>query len=149
MSTENALSIAIPAEEITAVKEALKTVHEILKPYLVALTPEQRIELPKMNDKTRPFVSKALDYAESHQQFAPAYLDVAELKKDVDAVTQLTEMLRPIEQLNQNLNDSVMLAGSEAYVASLAYYNSVKLGARMNVTGTSSIYDDLRKRFAR
>jgi hypothetical protein len=41
----------------------------------------------------------------------------------------------------------MMLAGSEAYIAALAYYNSVKQAAKMNVPGARAIYDDLSKRF--
>ncbi len=86
---------------------------------------------------------------QSDAEFAPAYMDVAELKKDVDAVGTLTELARPIEQLNRTLDDTIMLAGSEAYVASLAYYNSVKRAAKINVPGALTIHEDLKKRFDR
>ena len=61
----------------------------------------------------------------------------------------LTDLARPIEQLNRTLEDTIILAGSEAYVASLAYYNSVKQAAKMNVPGALPIQDDLSKRFDR
>jgi hypothetical protein len=41
------------------------------------------------------------------------------------------------------------LSGSEAYVASLAFYNSVKQAARINVPGAKAIAEDLKLRFAR
>ena len=42
-----------------------------------------------------------------------------------------------------------MMAGSEAYIASLSYYNSVKMAAKLNVPGAKPIYDDLKKRFTK
>ncbi len=149
MPPENAISIEIPAEEVTKVQDALQIITDTLKPYLIALTPSDRQELPKMSDKTTPFVEKVLNYAESDSQFSPAYMDLPELKKDVEAVSTLTRVFRVVAQLNENLNDTITLAGSEAFIATLAYYNSVKHAARMNVPGAKTIYDDLKKRFAK
>jgi hypothetical protein len=42
-----------------------------------------------------------------------------------------------------------MMAGSEAYVSALSYYNSVKTAAKMNVPGAKIIFEDLSKRFAK
>ncbi len=42
------------------------------------------------------------------------YLDVREFKVNFKAVYQLTELLRTVDQLNTLLNDTVLLAGSEA-----------------------------------
>jgi hypothetical protein len=41
------------------------------------------------------------------------------------------------------------LAGSEAYVTALAYYNSVKLGAKLDVPNAKAVYSDLKIRFDR
>ncbi len=147
MSKENAVSIQIAPAELKKVLDAFKTIESILKPYLIALTPEERKQMPKMSDKTLPFVEKTLDYAQSNPQFAPAYMSVSELKIDMDAVAVLTQIYRPIEQLSEGINGTVMLAGSEAYIAALAYYNSVKQAAKMNIPGARPIYEDLSKRF--
>ena len=39
-----------------------------------------------MSDGAVPFVTKAVEYAEDNAAFVPAFVDVAELKKDVAAV---------------------------------------------------------------
>lgn len=149
MSTENSLSFTISEEEEARVTAAIEELTSILKPRLESLTKEQRSEIPKMGDGTEPFVEKVLDYAKSNEEFAPAYMDVAELEIDMNAVNQLKDIYRPLIQLVEQLDDSIMLAGSEAYVSALAYYNSVKIGSRMNVAGAKSIFDDLKQRFAK
>ncbi len=101
-----------------------------------------------MGDGSIPFVTDTLAYATSNPQFAPAYISVPELQKDVEAVQTLTSIFRKVEDLHRKLEDTIMLAGSEAYVAALAFYNSVKLAAKMNVSGAEPIYNDLKERFA-
>jgi hypothetical protein len=149
MPAENNISIQIPAETLSKVKANLQECAELLKPYLIALTPDDRQDLPKMSDKTLPFVEKVLDYVTSNPEFAPAYLSVPELKIDMAAFNELMSLLQLAEPLCDNLRDTQMLAGSEAYTAALAYYNSVKQAAKMNVPNAKTIFEDLSKRFER
>ncbi len=87
-----------------------------------------------------PFVAKVLVYVETNAQFAPSYLNVEELKTDLPFVTDLTPIFRPIEQLGETLNGTMTQAGSEAYIASLAYYNSLKQAAKMNIPDAKTIF---------
>ncbi|SHN35115.1 hypothetical protein SAMN04488057_1253 [Cyclobacterium lianum] len=149
MSTNNSISIQIPEAELTSIREALNTLKTTLGPYLIALTPAQRQTVPKMSDGTIPFVEKAMEYAQADGQFLPPYVQLQEMEKDWMTVKNLMPVLRDLQQLESNLNDSVMMAGSEAYVGALSYYNSVKYGARINVADAKVIYEDLRQRFSR
>lgn len=148
MAQENKVSIKLPAADLQKVTDAIRLATDILKPYLIALTPIERQQLPKMSDGNIPFVQKSLEHAQANTSFVPAYLDVAELKVDLDAVQDLLQIFRPLEQLYENLDDTMTLAGSEAYVAALAFYNSVRLAEKMKVPGAKVIADDLRMRFA-
>ncbi|SHK20623.1 hypothetical protein SAMN04488028_103361 [Reichenbachiella agariperforans] len=149
MSTENVISVDIPAADIQTVEDALATIQTTLAPYLLALTSEQRKTIPKMGDGTVPFVDKVMDYAVSDSMFVPPYMDVPEMSKDFAVVSVLMPLLRTVDQLQSNLSDTTMMAGSEAYVAALSYYNSVKMAAKQNVPGAKAIHDDLKKRFAK
>ncbi len=147
MPAENRVSIVITPEDKTAVNQAITTIREKLLPYLIALTPSERKELPKMSDKTIPFVNKALNYAVSNPEFMPPYLQLDELNKDVNAVNALNVFHAQLEQVVTGLDDTMMLAGSEAYIAALSYYNSVKQAAKINVPNAKTIYEDLKERF--
>ena len=149
MSTENLVSIKISSADLNKINQAVSALNATLKPLLTSLTTEQRMEIPKMGDGTEPFVEKTMDYAKSNPEFAPPFMDVAEMEIDLQAVKDLTNVYRPLLQLITQLDDSIMLSGSEAYVASLAYYNSVKMATRMNVPSAKPIYQDLKQRFAK
>lgn len=147
MSKENAISIEIPEAEITRVMELLNEVNGILDQYLVSLTPEQRRTIPKMADGSEPFVMKVLSYCKSDPIYCPPFLNVEELDKDFKVVEQLNPVYRNLNSLLDRVRDTKMLAGSESYVNSLSYYNSVKLAAKKNVGNAETVFDDLRKRF--
>ncbi|WP_439481853.1 hypothetical protein [Cyclobacterium plantarum] len=147
MSTKNAVSIQIPEAELQAVREALATLKTTLGPYLIALSPAERQTVPKMSDGTLPFVEKVMEYARDDSQFLPPYVDLQEMDKDWNVVKGLMPVLRDLQQLESNLNDTVMMAGSEAYVGALSFYNSVKYGAKVNAADAKVIYEDLKQRF--
>ncbi|MFA4921783.1 MAG: hypothetical protein WC611_06630 [Candidatus Neomarinimicrobiota bacterium] len=147
MSTENLISVEITPEDKTAIEAAIKVLEEKLMPYLTALTPAQRKSLPKMSDKTAPFVDKVKEYFTTAPEFIPVFVSLAEFNKDYDANTLLTAFLRRLEPVTGGLSDTMLLTGSECYKPSLAYYNSVKQAAKMNVLAAKEIYNELKKRF--
>jgi hypothetical protein len=147
MATENRISQVVSDADRTTIDTAIKTIRTVLKPYLLTISTAERQQLPKMSDRSVPFVTKVLDYAQSHPEFAPSYLDVAELKKDVDLFNILNRFHQNLAELAEELTDTTMVAGSEAFVASLGYYNTTKQGAKQNVPNAKTVYDDLRVRF--
>ncbi len=147
MINDNLVAVELTAEEVQKSVKKIKELQSTLQGQLVALQPRQRQELPKMSDKTMPFVEKVISYADSRPEFVPFYLSVDEMKVDFQAVNDLKQILREAQQLCTALNDTMILSGSEAYTAALAYYSSVKQAATNNVPHAQAVYEDLRKRF--
>lgn len=146
---DNKINFSIPDEVIADVTTKLNDVVASLRPYLIALTPTERQELPKMSDGTLPFVQKALGYCQSNPEFAPAFLDSNGMNSDMKAYEQLLPIYRLVIQLENKLNDTSMQAGAECYVSALGYYNSVKYATKMDAPGAKAIAEDLSKRFVR
>ena len=146
---DNKVNSSIPEGVISEATTKLNEVVNILKPYLIALSPTERHDLPKMSDGTLPFVQKCLDYCKSNPEFAPAYVNFNELTEDMKMYQQLLPLYRVVLQLENKLNDTSMQAGAESYVSSLSYYNSVKNAAKYDAPGAKAIYEDLKKRFAK
>ena len=143
----NLVSFQLTEQELTALREANSTINTILKPKLISVPDDRRQSMPKMGDKNVPFVSKSLEYADKNPQFVPAFLNVPELKTDFNAVTILSEFYNSLFPIVSLISDTMMESGSEAYSASLLFYESAKLGTKMNVPGAKEIADDLGKRF--
>lgn len=146
---DNKVNFTISDEVINQATEKLNEIRALLHPYLIALSPEQRRTIPKMSDKTLPFVEKTLEYCQTAPQFAPPFMDREALAGDMKVTQQLTPLLHAITALNNGLDDTVMEAGGESFINALSYYNSVKQAAKINVPEAKSIFEDLRKRFER
>lgn len=144
---ENRISIELKAADIEAVRAAISTIATTLQPYLIALEAEDKKSLKAIGDKSRPFVEKALQYAESNGEFLPKYTDLAEAQKDFKAFTLLKDLLKPLAQIAANIDDTATLCGDEAHSAANSYYRSVKDAAENGVTDAKPIYDDLKIRF--
>ena len=149
MANDNLVAVEITTEEKATVETALTNLDQILTPKLVSLTTDDRVKRMKMGDGSVPFVEKSLDYATSNPEFAPPYMYVPGLGVDLKAVKDLLPIQRELTQLMKLLDDTILLSGSEAMVASLAYYASVRTAAKMGIRDAKPIYDDLKQRFAR
>lgn len=147
MNSNNILSVVIPAAELTEIQNHVKELHDLLAPYVISLSTEQRKKLPKMGEKNTPFVQKALEYSKSNPEFAPKLFDTREFEIDLNAVADLKSILRPLAQIFSTIDDTSMLSGSEAWLAACRYYRSVQDAAKMNEPGAKEIAEDLGKRF--
>jgi hypothetical protein len=144
---DNTHSTAIPADILAQAQSRIAEVLAMLAPYLTVLKPEQRRTIAKMGDKTLAFVEKACELAFTNPVFVPPYLNMEEFSVDFSDAHNTEPVLIITEQLRSGLDDTQMLAGSEAYHAALVFYNSVKEAASQNVPGAKAIYDALRVRF--
>jgi hypothetical protein len=144
---ENRISISLSEADITAINTAISTLANKLQPILIALEPDDKRMLAKLGEKSISYVDKTVQYSESNPEFLPAFVDVAEFKKDFEAFTILNSFLRPLAQIVKNLDDTATLCGSEAVSAGNTYYNSVKQGMKMGVPNAKAIYDDLSQRY--
>lgn len=142
----NNVSAVISNEAITEIQDAINTIRRNI-PFLISLTGDQRHMIPKMGDKTVSFVNKSLEYATQNPSILPAYFDLAEFKKDVDAFNQLFRVVAPLQKLAEELDDTMMMAGSEAYTSALVFYNSLKGAIKTGQTGLKNVQDDLSSRF--
>jgi hypothetical protein len=143
---ENRVSAKLSPADRDAVLAAVKTIKDKL-PFLIDLSPEDRRALPKLGDKSRAFVSKALEVAIQNPDFLPRSFDLDEMKQDVELFESMYPVLISLAQLNELVEDTVMEVGSEAYAAALMVYNFAK--ANGTGSGLDGVVDEMGKRFAR
>ena len=142
----NQFSTTLSQKDRDEVMAAIATIKEKL-PFLIDLTPEQRQSLPKMGDKSRAFVSKALEVATQNPDFLPRNFDLAEMRKDVQLFEQLYPILLSLGQLQDLVDDTCLAVGSEAFAAALLVYNYAK--ASGEGSGLDTLIEDMGQRFAR
>lgn len=139
-------STATPAQ-VTAVKAAFQTILTNM-PFLVGLTADERKSLNAIDVNNKAFTEDALAAAVNNPTLVPAYLSVPNLQSDLTLFTQMDEISGLANQLCERIEDTKMLAGSEAYNVALGLYKSFGSAADAGVIGANSIVDKLKTRFA-
>lgn len=143
---ENKLSITITDAQVAAGRKAIADFKAAF-PFLLSLSDNERQSLPKITSQSAFFVSNGLDAATSNPEFMPPYVSKAELQLDFAAYSKLAPLLSEFDQLNSQMTDTTIVLGSEAYVAMLSYYNTLKNATRHGVAGAKAIYEKLKLRF--
>jgi hypothetical protein len=125
---------------------AIQTLRQKL-PFLVDLTADERRTMLKFGDKSMPFVVRAAEVATQNPDFLPRAFSVEELKRDVELLQALQPITTALTQLQELVDDTVMLVGSEAYLGALAVYQYAKASGAGGAL--DDLVDDLGRRFAR
>ncbi|MEH2448708.1 MAG: hypothetical protein V7K18_23880 [Nostoc sp.] len=144
MSYQN-IAAALSPQDIQEIKAALQTVQKKL-PFLITLSTEERRKLVKMGDKSLAFVNNSITAAQSNREILPATFDVEELVQDYQLAAALTELLISMQQLTEQVDDTLMAVGSEAMTSSLTVYDYVKTASK-KTPGLKSVAEQLGERF--
>jgi hypothetical protein len=114
-------SIKIPADIVSQVKSPVQQADTLLLPYVTSLTPAERRTIAKMGEKTLSFVEKAHEAAAENPNLVPPFLDMAAFDIDFADAHNLRSLLLLTQQLHENVDDTTMVAGSEAYQFALIF----------------------------
>ncbi|WP_461633369.1 hypothetical protein [Labilibaculum euxinus] len=144
---ENQISFTLSAEEQNQVDQAMDALRTVLEPKLISLLSADKKELPKMGDKTLAFVEKSIAYGEMYPDFMPKFINIEEAKIDLKSVKELNRILTPLLRITNELDDTMTLAGSEAYSSALSIYKVLKNAANMGQAGAQEATDSLKSRF--
>ncbi len=143
----NRLSLNIPDDDLQAIKAALQTLQAKLLPHLVDLGIDERRQLAKMGPRTVDFVSRSLGYARAMPQYQPSFVDVDEFARNLDAINLLRELQHPLDLAHDMVDDTMLLAGSEAYSDALSMYEALKSAAKRGRADAEQAANDLADRY--
>jgi hypothetical protein len=146
MADTNRISANLTDADRQAILAAVAVIKTKL-PYLLNLTPEERMALPKMSDASAAFDDKCATYMDSLPTLVPGFVEVAEVKKDRELYSQLKGVAAELIALGQSMDSTMMVVASELWMADLSFYQNVRLAAKRSVPGAQAAYDDLSQRF--
>lgn len=139
---------SIPTEVLTEVKAKLEEAIALIKPHAIVLNADDRSSALKVGEKLFGFVTKTKGYTHTNPEFVPIYMNVADFEIDFQDANGNVEVTALMNQLKNYMDDTTLIARSEAYNAALFYYSSIQQGAAVNLPGAKAIYDDLKQYFA-
>jgi hypothetical protein len=128
---------------------AVQKVREMegLFPFLVSLTPDERMALPKMGKKSLDFVERTLTYAKEHAGLIPPFRSAQSHQQDLELLKQLQRILGVIEPFVEMLRSTHLQLGAEAYASARDIYHTAKRAAESGVPGATIIARDLGERY--
>ncbi|WP_103068137.1 hypothetical protein [Aquimarina sediminis] len=142
----NRLSVTVDPQVITEVKSKIAEINGLL-PFLTGLTTNERKTQPKINRSNKLFVEDTLDSMRQNQGIVPDYIKLEELEKDYALYNELKVLALELAELSEKVNDTRILAGSEAYSTSLLAYKMFGVAANSGVAGAEALYARLKERF--
>lgn len=107
----------------------------------------KRAGLAKLGDRTVDFDEKCALGMTSHPELVPGYVLVAEVIKDRLLRAALLEIFGVLNDLSQQVNDTLTQLGHEIYVDDLSFYSAVREAARRGLPGAENLLDELASRF--
>ncbi len=107
---DNRISASLSKADREAVMAAIATIREKL-PFLIDLTTEERRTMLKMGDKSRAFVSKALEVGTQNPDFLPRAFNLEEMRRDVELYEALYSVLLSLTQLQELVDDTSIRFG--------------------------------------
>jgi hypothetical protein len=144
--TSNYVSATLSSSDRDKIIAEIASIREKL-PFIIDVAPKLKRAMPKMGDKSRAFVRKALDVAIQHPDFLPRSFDIEELQRDVELFESLYPLAMALSQLQSDLDDTLAAIGSDAYSAALQVYRHAK--AHGDGSGLDMMVEELGQRFDR
>ena len=129
--------------------QKFREIEEIIAPFAVNLTVEERKEFPKMGKKTLGFVETTVGYETHHPELVPSFLDVGAQIMDLNLAKKLQEVAEVGEPVMEQVSDTLMAVGAEAYLAGRVFYDAVKAAEKNGTPGCDVIVKDLGSIFKR
>ena len=146
MPNDNRVYAEITALNKTAILTKLTEI-KVLLPFLLNLTKEERVQMAKFGPASLAFDEQCATYMASAPNLVPPFVDPVEVNKDRALRLTLADILRESKKLCEMLDDTLMLVGSEIWLADLSFYQTVRQAARRDVAGADTVYDELKERF--
>jgi hypothetical protein len=137
------LSASLSAADQASIEADLDSIRQKL-PFLVNMTAEERRKLAKLGDKTRAFVQKSAEFAARHPDYLPRRFDLDAMREDVDLFMALYPIWVSLNDLQEMVYNTYMLAGSEAYAAAREVYSSAKATGKGEI---DSSLNEMGRRF--
>jgi hypothetical protein len=141
----NKVSAVLPDADKAAVITSVGQIKKTL-PFLISVNAEERHDNRKMGAKSVEYVNLNLQGTQSFGNLIPANVNIAEFAKDVTLVNQLSSIRIELASLLESIDDTMLVAGSDAMVTADQVYGYLKAGAKTNAA-VKALVAEIAKRF--
>ena len=141
------LSTTFDVAALTPIMTQANALQTALATHSINLTPTEVQGLYKMNENRQSLGSRAIQIANDNPTLVPAYLNLAEARKDMDRYTNLFAIQAKLEAILAGVKDGRTASGSEVMLFVKGFYNALGGAAEQNVPGAKALYDEMKVYF--
>ncbi len=142
----NEFDVVVATETETQIIQDIKDAAGPLD-FLKDLSPEERRRYAKMSVSKQDFIDKTLIHGEQHPDVFPQYTNLDSFRKSMMLIKCMERINAQLKPFSEKLQDTILLARSEAFEVARAFYSSVKEAARHGVPEMEHILKDLSFHF--
>jgi hypothetical protein len=142
----NLIDLALPPDVLQNCQGALSLLIETLPLYLVDIGPDDRRRLAKGGPTSTDFVHRGMALIRAMPQYKPGFVEVDEFQRDLDAMELLDVMKDQLRKCLDLVEDSLMLARSDAYATVRAFYKALRAAEAIGSLDAKVAADDLASR---
>lgn len=144
----NRISAEIPQDVEDLLVQDLEEMRKRL-PFLIDLSIEERIAMPKSSRKLVDFIDTGLLQARTHPNYLPSFVDINEYEKDVKARKSLRRIYEALNAFTDRVRDTLMVVESEAYLAARVLYKTAKAAAKEGAEDAERIIKEMSFHYRR
>lgn len=138
----NRISAEIPQDVEDLLVQDLEDRRKSL-PFLIDLSIEERIAIPKSSRRLVDFVDTGLLQAKTHPKYLPSFVDINEFERDVKLKKSLRRIYEALNAFTDRVRDTLMVVESEAYLAARVFYKTAKAAAKEGAEDAERIVKEM------
>lgn len=137
------------AADYTAMDTALTSIEATIKGKTGTLTPEQRQSIGKIGDHYGTAIDEVNDALVTNPTLAPdpETFVVADFKSDRDAAKSMMLRINRMENILQQMKDTVAMHHSDLYDDLIVFYANIQVQAKNKKPGAQTIFEKLSRFF--
>ncbi len=145
----NRVTRAIDSANFMTITDWLLQIEKIFEPHTVGITPEEHMVLPKVNVDNKVFIEDCFIEMKvpTSKNFMPVFLDPLDLEIDLKMFNQCEELVSRLSAILTKVDNTRILAGSEAYSSALTFKKLADAAEAAGVPGADQTARKLRERF--
>src|ERR1035437_10386193 len=124
----NLISTDINPQSFCDTIEMLKMIMEKM-PYLTDIDSSSQVIIPRLKEEHIPFAKRCLIHAQNVPSIAPPYIEIDEFQKALTLFIELQKVQVEIHDLSEMIKSTISISGSDAYVAAISIFKSVRKNA--------------------
>jgi hypothetical protein len=129
------------------IEDLIHDAETLFEPFANTFTAKDRTRMVSGGIRNLGFIETANESAQRNPGLVPPYLNVNRFNQAHMDFTRKRALVIMLQQFEQKISDSMLLAGDTAYHDSLEYYNSVKEAARQRIPGAEAEFNLLSQYF--